>query len=77
MKVAPADRQTVAVGFLLCGFTGANWLMFVENSGSAGIWLASGFLAASFFFTGTRFIEQMGHLPSGSCDLTDGCMVQV
>ena len=41
----------MAVGFLLCGFTGANWLMFVENSGSAGIWLASGFLAASFFFT--------------------------
>jgi len=28
------------------------------------------------FITGTRSIEQMGHLP-GVCDFTDGCIVQV
>jgi len=33
--------------------------------------------AASCFITGTRSIEQIGHLASGSFDLTDGCIVQV
>ena len=32
---------------------------------------------AGFFSTGTRPMPQIGHLPSGSCDLTDGCIVQV
>ena len=30
-----------------------------------------------FFITGTRFIEQIGHLSFGFCDRTDGCIVQV
>jgi signal transduction histidine kinase/ActR/RegA family two-component response regulator len=41
----------VATGLLLGAFAGANWLMFMENAGPTGIWLASGFLAAAFFFT--------------------------
>lgn len=51
MKARLTHKQMVAAGFLLCAFAGANWLMFTENTGPAGIWLASGFLASAFFIT--------------------------
>jgi hypothetical protein len=31
----------------------------------------------SFFITGTKSIEQMGHFAFGSFDFTEGCIVQV
>jgi hypothetical protein len=34
------------------------------------------FFGAVFFLTGTKSIEQIGHLP-GSLEWTEGCIVQV
>lgn len=41
----------MAAVLLLLAFAAANWLMYVENAGPAGIWLASGFLGAAFFYS--------------------------
>jgi signal transduction histidine kinase/ActR/RegA family two-component response regulator len=51
MKAGPIQKQAMAAVLLLLAFAAANWLMYVENAGPTGIWLASGFLGAAFFYT--------------------------